>query len=188
MRPVRRITHPQRRRVFLGCEGESERGYGTLLSRLLEMQRQDVHLDVVLLKPGAGDTLPLVELALRRIADSERKRGDYAIRAVLLDTDRLGQAKECDRRLREIAKTARLRLIWQRPCHEAFLLRHLQECQNLRPPTADASIAELRRRWPGSAKGMSAMKLGERVSDDDVRRASLVEPDLASFLVDIGFV
>jgi hypothetical protein len=32
----RRATIPPRQRIFLGCEGESEQGYGALLSRLAE--------------------------------------------------------------------------------------------------------------------------------------------------------
>jgi hypothetical protein len=82
MKRRRRRLIPQRRRVFLGCEGESERGYCALLSRLLEARRRDVHLDIVLLQPGGGDPLALVELASRRIAEGERKRDSkYVLRA-----------------------------------------------------------------------------------------------------------
>jgi hypothetical protein len=31
----RRLLIPQRRRIFLGCEGESERGYGALIGRFV---------------------------------------------------------------------------------------------------------------------------------------------------------
>jgi hypothetical protein len=51
------------------------------------------------------------------------------VRAVLLDTDRRGQAPQRDMRMVELAQRTRLRLIWQEPCHEAFLLRHLEGCQ-----------------------------------------------------------
>ena len=95
-RPRRPFIRP-RRRVFLGCEGESERGYGALLRRLLEVHRQDVHLDVVLLRPGGGDPLALVELARRLIDESERKReAPYSLRAVLLDSDKRGHTPPRD--------------------------------------------------------------------------------------------
>ncbi len=55
----RRTARPQRRPVFLGCEGESERGYGTLIGRLRDELRPDLHLDVTLLRPGGGDPLAL---------------------------------------------------------------------------------------------------------------------------------
>jgi hypothetical protein len=71
----RRRQRPQRRRIFLGCEGESEQGYGALLGRLLEAIRHDRYLHIVLLRPGGGDPLALVKLALRRIAEEEAKRG-----------------------------------------------------------------------------------------------------------------
>ena len=93
MRRARRPFIPQCRRVFLGCEGESERGYGGLIGRLLEEQRRDVHLDVVLLKPGGGDPLALVERAVKYIRENEQKRNaPYVHRALLLDADTLGRS------------------------------------------------------------------------------------------------
>jgi hypothetical protein len=101
----------------LGCEGESERDYGALIGRLLENRRRDIHLDVVLLKPGGGDPLALVELARKRIAEGERKsESPYVHRAVLIDTDRLGQAPLRDVQIAPIAQATRMRVIWQRPC------------------------------------------------------------------------
>jgi hypothetical protein len=99
MKGLRRAFIPQRRRVFPGCEGECERGYGALLRRLLETQRRDVYLDLVLLKPGGGDPLAIVERALGHIDASYRKRGaGYAICALLLDGDRRGQAPDRESR------------------------------------------------------------------------------------------
>jgi hypothetical protein len=177
----------QRRRVFLGCEGESEQGYGALLRRLLETRRQDVHLDVVLLRPGGGDPLALIELAQRLIANSERKReAPYALRAVLLDSDKLGQVPERDARID--AAALGIKLIWQEPCHEALLLRHLAGCRYLRPATPDLAMAELAWHWPEYTKGLSAMRLAERIGENEVRYALQVELGLAGFLSDIGFI
>ncbi len=189
---MKRLHRPfiqQRRRVFLGCEGESERGYGALLHRLLEARRQDIHLDVVLLRPGGGDPLALVELAQRLITERERKRdAPYVVRAVLLDADRLGRAPERDARIREIAAVAKLRLIWQHPCHEALLLRHLENCRDLRPPTTEEAALQLTRRWPEYVKGLPAMRLAQRIGEKEVMQALQVELELAAFLTDIGFL
>lgn len=145
MKRFRRNLIPQRRRVFLGCEGESERGYGARIRQLLELQRQDVHLDVVLLRPGGGDPLTLVERAQRRLMNSRRRQEPpYVIRAVLLDADRLGESAERDARMRELAVHENITLIWQNPCHEALLLRHFPDCQALRPPTVAHAMEELR--------------------------------------------
>jgi RloB-like protein len=188
MRRLRRAFIPHRRRVFLGCEGESERDYGALLGRLVETQRRDVYLDVVLLKPGGGDPLAIVERALVHIDASHRKRGArYVICALLLDGDRRGQAPDRDAQMEKLAADAKLRLIWQNPCHEALPLRHFEGCQHLRPPTSERAIAELRRRWPQYNKGMSAKRLAEQIGESDVRRVLEVELELASFLSDIGF-
>ncbi len=59
----RRATIPVRRRIFLGCEGESEQGYGALLARLAEDCGLDLAFQPVLLRPGGGDPLDLVSLA-----------------------------------------------------------------------------------------------------------------------------
>jgi RloB-like protein len=181
MRPVRRPSIPQRRRVFLGCEGESERSYANLLVRLLEQSPPRIHLDAVPL--GGGDPLALVERAMRHIANQDA----YVIRAVLLDADRLSQTPDRDDRMRKIAETAKLRLIWQTPCHEALLLRHLENCGDLRPPTSDQAERQLRLHWPDYKKGLSAIKLAQRIGVAEVRQILPIELDLAAFLREIGF-
>jgi hypothetical protein len=184
----RRQVIPQRRRVYLGCEGESERGYGARVSRLLENRRRDVHLHVDLLRPGGGDPLALVELARRRIAEGERKSESlYVHRAVLMDADRLGQSPQRDVQMFLIAQNGNIQIIWQRPCHEALLLRHLPGCQQLQPPTPAQALTELRQHWPDYAKGMPAIRLADQIDHAALRRVLQVEPELAAFLADIGY-
>jgi hypothetical protein len=67
----RPTVRPQRRPIFLGCEGESERGYGRLIGRLCDETRRDLYLDVTLLRLGGGDPLALVEMARQIIARNE---------------------------------------------------------------------------------------------------------------------
>lgn len=180
---------PQRRPVFLGCEGESERGYGTLVGRLREARGRDLHLDVTLLRPGGGDPLALVELACQKIRTNERKRNiRYSLRAVLVDSDKLGSDRQRDERLFQLAKTQKLLLIWQKPSHEAFLLRHLDRCQTLRPQTPDDALAELLRHWPNYTKGSSAAQLLRRIGAQEIAAAASVEPSLRDFLQRIGFL
>jgi hypothetical protein len=184
----RRLVIPQRRRVFLGCEGESERGYGALIGRLLENRRRDVHLHVVLLKPGGGDPLALVELAQKRIAEGERKsEAPYVYRAVLIDADRLGQSPLRDAQIAPLAQAARIQIIWQRPCHEALLLRHLEGCQQLRPATSAHALAALRQHWPEYVKGMPALRLADQIGHGAIERVLQVEAEIAGFLVNIGY-
>jgi hypothetical protein len=180
-----RPSVPPRLRIFFGCEGESERGYAAFLGEILQSNGCHVHLDAVLLT--GGDPLALVELARRRIIENERNRGRYAIRAVLLDADRLGQTPARDARIEPIVAAANLRLIWQRPCHEALLLRHLDGCRDRKPANAALAEQELTRHWPDYEKGMSARRLAVRLSARELRQALDVERDLAAFLTDLGF-
>lgn len=185
----RRAALPQRRPVFFGCEGESEFGYGALVRRLQEEHRRDLHLDVTLLRPGGGDPLALVELACQKIRDTERKRDiHYSFRVVLLDSDKLGHDRQRDERMSHLAETEELLLIWQKPCHEGFLLRHLDGCQTLRPQTPADALSELLRRWPNYRKGSSAARLLTRIRAEQIAAAATVEPSLREFLHNIGFL
>lgn len=183
----RHATIPVRKRIFLGCEGESEQGYGALLTRLADAA--DLHLAIhsVLLRPGGGDPLDLVALAVELSRRAEIKRGAFATKAVLLDRDKLGIAPERDQRLFPLAAENGLRLIWQSPTHEALLLRHLEGCHQLRPQTAALALAELVRHWADYRKPMSAIRLSTRLGIAELRRVCTIEDSLAEFLRECGF-
>jgi hypothetical protein len=48
-----RRTIERRARIFLGCEGESEQGYGAFLQRLADAKNIKVHVVAVNLQPVA---------------------------------------------------------------------------------------------------------------------------------------
>lgn len=181
----RRNNIPQRTPIFLGCEGESERGYGALLNRLVhEMPGLHVHIHVELLQPGAGDPLALMQRAAQKIVELERRRERFALKAVLLD---LGAADKTHA-ARKLAQASGItHVIWQDPDHEAFLLRHLDNCQQLRPPQG-ASMAALRQRWADYEKARTQVQLAQRITLDDIIRASGVEPELRAFLTALGVI
>jgi hypothetical protein len=107
--------------------------------------------------------------------------------AILLDADTLGISPERDSRAIDVAEKEGLRLVWQEPRHEAFLLRHLEGCHMLRPTTSERAMAELIRRWPQYRKALPAMRLADRIDEDAVRRAGAVETALKDFLAEIDF-
>lgn len=180
----RRAQRPLRQRSFVGCEGESEQGYVALLQRLADEIGLALHLDAVVL--GGGDPCAIVEQSVLRIRQRERQHGSpYAHRAILLDADRRGQVPERDARTLRLAASARLLLVWQDPCHEALLLRHLPDCTQLRPPLTPVAEQQLMQRWPDYRKPMPAVRLGERIDLDALRRVQPVEADLAAFLIAI---
>ena len=186
MRMRARITIPQRRRIFLGCEGESERSYGLLLNRLADASGRSIYIDAQVLQPGGGDPLKLVEMALSRIGRRIRSHGRYTFMALLLDKDKIGSKPERDREASTKAVQNGLLLIWQDPCHEAVLLRHFEGCHDLRPQTSRAALSELLRKWPDYRKGMPERRLSQRLDLEHVRRAAGVEGDLKNFLTRIG--
>ena len=181
----RRAPIPQRRRVFLGCEGESEQSYAALLGRLVHARH--VHIDSRLLRPGGGDPLALVERAIMELDQGVARRSVYVAKAVLLDADRRGQSPARDAQATTLAGQHGLSLIWQQPCHEAFLLRHLPGCDSLRPPTSDRAAQELQRRWPDYRKGLPAIGLARRIDAAGVWRAAAGETALLELLVAIRF-
>jgi hypothetical protein len=182
----RRALIPPRRRIFLGCEGESEQSYGSLLARVAEERKQHIALQVVLLRPGGGDPLGLVVLAADLSRRAEERRGPFFYKAIFLDRDKLGETPDRDKRLFTVADANQLHLVWQDPTHEAFLLRHLANCQNLRPRTAALATSELCKRWPGYRKPMTVIELAERIGAAEVQRACTVTPELEELLVACG--
>lgn len=183
----RRPFRPQRAPIFVGCEGESERGYVALLGRLVEQAALPVHLDPVLLQPGGGDPLAIVERAVQRLAERRRKRQTaYHAQFILLDRDKWGQVPARDVQIAGVAARADLQLVWQTPCHEAMLLRHLENCAALRPPSTPIAEAQIAQRWPEYEKPMDAADLAVRLDRAAVMRATAVEPDLARLIEAIG--
>ncbi|KQY13630.1 hypothetical protein ASE23_27680 [Rhizobium sp. Root73] len=182
-----RITIPQRKRIFLGCEGESEQSYGALLARIVGQQKTDFFLDTVLLRPGGGDPLALVELAEKKKKQGVKKGGDYAAAYVLMDTDKRGQAPLRDQQALKLAQDAGLTIIWQQPCHEALLLRHLPNAQQLQPQSTALALTALTAKWATYTKGMPAAKLAVTINADGLRRVRTVELSLDALLTDLGF-
>jgi hypothetical protein len=88
----------------------------------------------------------------------------------------------------DLANKAGIQLIFQRPTHEALILRHLDGCQRRRPQTPADALASVRREWPAYEKPMSAMRLAERLTDTHIVQACQVEPELRAFLIDLGFL
>jgi len=174
---------PQRTRIYLGCEGESEQSYGKCLNAIADSLGLPLFLDCDVL--GGGDPLSLLELAFRRIHERALKRGAYLHRAIILDADRTGVAPVRDARVASLAQKHGIQLIWQRPCHEGFLLRHFAQRE---PATATLAMDALLRFWPEFRKNMPAIELAARIDREAIRRAAAVEADFQIFLNLIGLM
>lgn len=182
---TRRMIIPRRNRFFLGCEGESEQGYGGFLGRLAEARKLRLHIDAVNLQP-AGDPLSLAEAAIRAAASGAARGGRYVARAVLLDADKLADHPRRAIEARQLLNDANFIAIWQHQDHEAFLVRHFEGHQHDDPPRGGTLVA-LQRQWPGYRKGMPARDVEKVLGFDHVRRAAGVTPALADLLQVLGF-
>ena len=181
-----RLRIQQRTRIYLGCEGPSEQSYGKRLGEIADAAGLHLYFDCDVLQPGGGDPLALIQLAIQRIREKVNKRGAFVYCAVLLDKDRLGQAVDRDQQITALANKHKLCLIWQEPCHEGFLLRHLDGQQTKRPVTSDLAEQALKAVWTDYQKAMPAMHLASKIDLLAVRRASSVEFLFKEFLDQIG--
>ena len=186
MSRARQIRKP-RRRIFLGCEGASERAYGQVIYDLANEASLSIHIDVVPLNPGAGDPLARIKKSIQIITKKMRDGIPFEQQFVLMDRDQANRDPVGAMSAERLANEHEILIIWQRPCHEALLLRHLPQCERLMPTTSVDAKRGLLRSWPNYQKPMTSVRLAERIGLPEVQRASAVEPELQAFLQRIGF-
>lgn len=179
---------PLRRPVYIGCEGASEVGYAGFLQDLLREARVSVHLHIDELGPGTGDPLSRIEMAVLRLKQLQVKRSAPAERFALLDFDQAERDPHRAERASKLAADNEITILWQHPCFEAMLLRHLVGKTGNRPPDTLGAIRALEREWVGYEKPMTRASLARRIDRAAVLRAAGVEPDLAALLRCIGLI
>lgn len=182
-----RRTISVRRPVFLGCEGESEQAYCIVLADIINQSVKDIHLETTLLGEGAGSPLTKIKKAIKKIEHYERTRSKFWKKAVLIDSDLVDQNAGHKVQTENFAGVHGIRVIWQQPCHEAFLLRHLPNCAQLRPPTSVLANRELIDKWPGYQKPMSRIQIAKNIGLNGLTQASAVEHEFRSFLNELGW-
>jgi hypothetical protein len=183
---TRRPIIPQRKPIFIGCEGESEQAYAGRLQDLIAQQGLHVHLNIEVLR--AGDPLARLEFAVRKLEHLKKTRGTFADKFVLLDTDQLLLSPARAVQARAFAQANDIRIVWQDPCFEAMLLRHLPGRAARRPPNNQATQTALLQDWPAYRKPMSRGELATVLDLDSVVRAAGVEHDLGVLLQCIGLI
>ncbi len=184
----RRPFIPQRRPIFIGCEGESECGYVGLLQDLIRDAVLPVHLIIEDLGLGAGDPLSRIEMAIRRLEHLKRTRTSPPERFVLLDSDQAERDRNRADDARRLAVAHNIHIVWQRPCFEAVVLRHLPNRSTNRPPETLEAERALNREWPDYEKPMSRTELATRIDLAAVLQAAAVEPELGAMLRCMGLI
>ena len=175
----------RRTRIFLGCEGESEQGYGRILQEFADAEGLHVHLVIKNLQP-AGDTLALANRAVS-LSGKEAQRAPPAGKAIMFDADGLGASRERGRNALKVLKQEGFIAVLQRPDYEGLLLRHFAGHERDDPPLGN-SMSKLKALWPAYHKNMSAADLRQRLSLEHVIRAAEVTTELRSLLQIIGLV
>jgi hypothetical protein len=185
----RRPPHiPVRRQIYIGCEGASEVGYAAILQDLANAAGLPVYLKIEELGPGAGDPLARIEMAVRRIDLQRGRRTTPSASFAFLDEDQAERDPQSAERARRLAEENRITIIWQRPCFEAMLLRHLPDRTTHRPPDTPRAIQALEREWPGYAKPLERAALARRLDLDAMLCAATAEPELAALLRVLGLL
>lgn len=184
---MRAGRRPEGKRFFVGCEGRSEIEYVKLLGEFAKQFGAPAHLDIRRLFPGAGAPLARIRLAIKVLGRPvQKRRVPYAGRFILLDSDQVQDNRRLAEEAERLAGERDIKLIWQKPCHEALLLRHLSGHAGDRPPTCRNAAGVLKAVWPEYEKPMSAAGLSQRIDQAGLRRAAGAEPGLKEFLASIG--
>lgn len=179
----RRNAHiPVRKPIFLGCEGESEQAYGQFLNDIVRERRLPFHIEVVNLNPGAGDPLARVKKAAQEIARRSQRRAEFQYRALLMDDDQIAGNQHRRQEIQALAAQNHISIIWQSPCHEAFLLRHFPGRLTANPPDSATSQANLLQVWPDYAKPMSRLEVSRAIDFKGVERVSGQHQEFAALL------
>ena len=174
-----------RKRIFLGSEGISERNYGQYLRLIAEKYNLPIHIDCKYVT-GGGDPLKVVEESIKLMKRNSRNHGDYLVKAIMLDADKLGRSNDRDNRIRPLVSSGKIKLLYSSPNFEAFLLRHFPGYENKKPP-ANTSLSELEKVWPSYSKGIDAKSIFKELGEDGLLRACTVEDSLRDFLISMGF-
>ena len=178
----RRRLVPQRKVIFIGTEGDSDRAFAQFLQRCCDQEQLRVHLKI---KPASGgDSVAVVEDIGRWLAKNDPGK-NYQTRLVLLDHDRIEQDLRAGRDAQAAATRLKLELVFQDPNLEGLLLKlHPgRERQNI---AAHRAISELQKVWPTYKKPPTADLLQQRITLDDVRRAATHDQHLRKLLEVLG--
>ena len=111
----------------------------------------------------------------------------YRSKYLFLDSDLTVNTRHELDRAAQIAERHSFGVVWQKICHECFLLKHFSQTERLGPSTADACSRALLGVWPAYRKGLDATQYGSQMTLDHLARGRSNLPDLDAFLNDIGW-
>ena len=178
---VRQVKRP----IFVACEGKSETGYVRWLNRLAGVKGIPVAITAKDMKGGAPSAI--AEGAVRFLRRGDGGPRTYLGKYLFLDRDPSVNSRQELARAVQIAEKHLFGVVWQRICHEGFLLKHFSETEYRNPTNAKACETALFGVWPDYRKGLDAIGYESRLTLDHLARARGNLPDLDFFLNEIGW-
>jgi len=180
------VKRPQLKRVFLGCEGDSERSYGAWLQAVAEDYKLPVTVDTYPDTGGGDQPYHIIERCISEMDQREKRYGPYFSRAIILDSDNIDKNPDRNSAAIEQAQGKNVKVILQDFEHESFLLRHIPGHENTRPNKGEGRAA-LKAAWPEYSRKFGKAQLYDRFGLEDLQRVCIVEPALRDFLRSISF-
>lgn len=174
----------QKTPVLVFCEGASEKGYVKFLNIMASSAGVLVNIIGQDLRGGSAEHL--VARASQILEQNSRLR-DIQHRYLLIDSDRLSDRQANFQQLQATARRNRIRIIFQVPCHEGFLLRHFDDFCTHDPPSSEIATRYLFAVWPNYRKGTSGELYAETLSSDHLATARRSFAELDEFLTAIGW-
>lgn len=175
-------------RFFLACEGESEYSYVKFLNGLADKHSsKHVHLDPFVINGGGNPHTTLERSRTKYEAEAKKvkKLGGYEEKLILMDEDTYQKFSSNDKReFKRKLKKEKFGIIWQRPDHEGFLIRHFS---NSVTPRLGHTMDQLQKFWVNYNKNMSVIDIESRLDIRCVKFASNSVPEFKKFLKTIGF-
>ena len=167
-----------RRTIFIGVEGRSDHAFVQFLEKRCE--RKDRHLHPVIHSAKGGDSVAVIESAIRHLSKNPPAKG-FRQQFVLLDEDRIQQDKKAGRDAYVVASKHKIDIILQIPNLEGLLYR-LHQGKEQRQLPANTTMAELQKLWPEYNKSLTADHLYQRFNLDDLRRVARHDTHLQRLL------
>ena len=177
----------QRKRIFIGGEGESEQSFIKWLYDLSNQECLHVHLHCQPL--GGGGYRTMLDRAVCARRREERDRTKFKSSVLLVDGDRAARGDDgwTIDQLKQEASKQRFAVCVQNPNFEGLLIRMLtpgREKLQLEPVDVQRQLRAL---WPDYQKAADAQMLESKFSLNDLLRVASVDQALKSLLMMIGF-
>ena len=168
-----------RRRIFVGVEGKSEKSFVAWIQNLCDEAELRVHLDIWV--AGGGDTKNILNLSIKRMNRLKEDKGNFDAALILIDHDRLENDLATDQDLAALIKSKDIEIIWQKPNLEGVLFR-LHEGNENRIVTATDAKGKLIKLWPDYSKKVTVVDIEKRFSVHDLKRAPKFDKQLQNIV------